>query len=106
MAFLPLVNAPAGGQDRQFAFEAVKPTRQPQTPRLGRPLFVLPVAPSGDDFDDGFRGSIRACGEASPRTKQNASKFRHYSRTAHIIIPRTWNLLVFSPFRPDIGEHA
>ena len=38
--------------------------------------------------------------------RQAASEFRHYSRTAHIINPRTWNLLSFSPFRPDIGEHA
>ena len=88
MAFLLLVNAPAGGQNRQWAFEAVKPTRQLQPPRLDRPLFVLPVAPSGDDYDE--------------RLRQAASEFR----TAHIIIPRTWNLLFFSPFRPDIGEHA
>ena len=52
------------------------------------PPSLLPVAPSGDDYDE--------------RLRQAASEFR----TAHIIIPRTWNLLVFSPFRPDIGEHA
>ena len=106
MAFLLLVNAPAGGQNRQWAFEAVKPTRQLQPPRLDRPLFVLPVAPSGDDFDDGFRGSIRACGEASPRTKQNASKFRHYSRTAHIIIPAHLEPFIVFSVAPDIGEHS
>jgi len=87
VAFLLLVNAPAGGQDRQFAFEAVKPTRQLQTPRLGRPLFCQSL----------LLATIMMNG-----LRQAASEFR----TAHIIIPRTWNLLVFSPFRPDIGEHA
>ena len=87
-----LVNAPAGGQDRQFAFEAVKPTRQPQTPRLGRL--------------SSFCQSLLLATILMNEFRQAASEFRHYSRTAHIINPRTWNLLVFSPLRSNIGEHA